>query len=91
MWPVLEQPPAGAAVHVVRAAHSDRWGDDVVGRLERLSARQDLSYHVLPNAGHWLHMENPTGLADMIAPELVGLAQANQYSMRGNGERTFTT
>lgn len=33
-----------------------------------------LRYHVLPKAGHWLHVDNPSGLRDMIAPELVRLA-----------------
>ena len=32
-----------------------------------------LRYHVLPKAGHWLHVDNPTGLRDIIAPELVRL------------------
>jgi hypothetical protein len=26
------------------------------------------------DAGHWLHVENPVGLVDIIAPELVRLA-----------------
>jgi pimeloyl-ACP methyl ester carboxylesterase len=32
-----------------------------------------LKYHELANAGHWLHVDNPVGLRDIIAPELARL------------------
>lgn len=67
-------PPVGREVHVVRAARSHRWPEDVVSKLKAGSGG-DLKYHVLPNAGHWLHVDNPVGLRDIIAPELVKLAK----------------
>lgn len=32
-----------------------------------------LHVHVLPNAGHWLHVDNPRGLMEMMLPSLVNL------------------
>lgn len=30
-----------------------------------------LKTHVLPNAGHWVHVDNPHGLMDMMLPSFV--------------------
>lgn len=30
-----------------------------------------LKTHVLPNAGHWVHVDNPHGLLDMMLPSFV--------------------
>lgn len=75
-------------VHIVRAERSKRWPDDLVRRLVAATEDRNgnidgddttaadgggLRYHVLPKAGHWLHVDNPTGLRDIIAPELVRL------------------
>lgn len=76
-------PPSGTEVHIVRAERSKRWPEDMVERLVAAGAaaaggggedRGVLRYHVLPKAGHWLHVDNPAGLRDVIAPELVRLA-----------------
>jgi pimeloyl-ACP methyl ester carboxylesterase len=43
-----------------------------------------VSLHVLPNAGHWLHVDNPDGLRALIAPELVRLGkELREYALRG--------
>jgi hypothetical protein len=34
LWPVMERPPAGVSVHLVRGELSDRW--DAPGALERI-------------------------------------------------------
>jgi pimeloyl-ACP methyl ester carboxylesterase len=62
-------------VHVVRAERSTRWPAETESALVKRSetAGSRLRYHVLPNAGHWLHVDNPVGLRDVIAPELARL------------------
>lgn len=66
-------------ITIVRAEKSDRWDPDVIQRLESLAAREGndsqgkVSVQVLPNAGHWVHVDNPKGLLDIVAPKLASL------------------
>ena len=76
-WDLLAAPPRGVTVNIVRAARSDRWSRSMIERLhaaEASSAANDAvgttRYHELPDAGHWLHVENPTGLTAMVRPSL---------------------
>ena len=71
-------PPWGTEVHVVRAERSERWPEDTVARLRRRAAspRSTTRFHVLRDAGHWLHVDNPEGLRDVLAPELARLGKA---------------
>ena len=39
----------------------------------RRVAAFDDEFHVLRDAGHWLHVDNPEGLRDVLAPELARL------------------
>ncbi len=76
-WDLLQHPPAGVEVHIVRAADSDRWSKRELSQLAELEKKTAdtpgegvVKVHVLPDAGHWLHVENPSGLLDMITPHL---------------------
>lgn len=75
-WSLLEQPPKGMEIAIVRAEKSDRWDPDVIQRLESLSNRRDrpdgkFSLHLLPNSGHWVHVDNPKGLLDLVTPKMI--------------------
>ena len=92
-WSLLEGPPRGTEISIVRAENSDRWEPDVIQRLERLSSRPrdkskgKLSVHVLPNAGHWVHVDNPKGLLDIMGPNIASLPMKQEsglYSMSCN-------
>lgn len=78
-WPLLEHPPQGMEIAIVRAEKSDRWDPDVIQRLEGLANRQGygsegkVSVHVLPNAGHWVHVDNPKGLLEIVAPRIASV------------------
>lgn len=65
-WPFLERPPSGLAIDVVRAARSDRFSAEDIARLEAQSRRGTLRQHVLADAGHWLHVDNPRGLLALL-------------------------
>ncbi len=74
-WGTASSPPPCVAVHVVRAAASDRWsaaeGERLAtaggGRTASVPGR--LTAHLLPDAGHWLHVDNFEGLlALMVGP-----------------------
>ncbi|KAG2686640.1 hypothetical protein I3843_09G015900 [Carya illinoinensis] len=78
-WSLLEHPPKGMEISIVRAENSDRWDLDVIQRLESLAnqggdeCEGKVSVRVLPNSGHWVHADNPKGLLEIIAPKLASL------------------
>ena len=61
---LLHTPVSGLELHVVRAARSDRWAQADVDEIEDSLA----TLHTLPDAGHWLHVDNPDGLLELMAP-----------------------
>ena len=86
-YDMLHHPPPGVDVHIVRAANSDRWGRRELQQLQELGGgggsdvphqapeqHVQVHVHVLPKAGHWLHVENPDGLMRLIAPSLAAVA-----------------
>lgn len=81
-WPLLENPPNGLEISIVRAENSDRWDPGVVQQLESLVAAQKVdqsegkgkvSVHLLPKAGHWVHVDNPKGLVEIMTPKMASL------------------
>ncbi|KAK1375753.1 AB hydrolase-1 domain-containing protein [Heracleum sosnowskyi] len=78
-WPLLENPPEGMEIAIVRAENSDRWDADVVQRLENLASREvdeaggKVSVFVLPKSGHWVHVDNPKGLLEIVTPKISSL------------------
>ncbi|XVE96387.1 hypothetical protein REPUB_Repub02eG0217100 [Reevesia pubescens] len=75
-WSLLEHPPKGLEIAIVCAEKSDRWDADVINRLEKLAGQEGdgsagkISVHVLPNSGHWVHVDNPKGLLEIVVPKL---------------------
>ncbi|VVA15469.1 PREDICTED: ABHD11 [Prunus dulcis] len=78
-WHLLEQPPKDMEIAVVRAENSDRWDPDVIQRLGSLANWEGdglegkFSVHVLPKSGHWVHVDNPKGLLEIVAPRISSL------------------
>ncbi|KAF8041881.1 hypothetical protein BT93_A0471 [Corymbia citriodora subsp. variegata] len=78
-WSLLEEPPKATEIAIVRAEKSDRWDPDVIQQLERLSSlgrdrsEGKVSVHVLPNSGHWVHVDNPKGLLEIVAPSFTSI------------------
>ena len=66
LWPVVEQPRIQPELHLVRAERSDRWSPAVVARLEAPPPGAPTHLHLLPDAGHWVHADNPEGLLDLM-------------------------
>ncbi|KAL9227695.1 hypothetical protein vseg_003352 [Gypsophila vaccaria] len=78
-WPLLEHPPKGTEISIVRAENSDRWDPHIIQRLEMLANKErdesegKFSLHVLPKAGHWVHVDNLKGLLEILAPKIASL------------------
>lgn len=61
---------------LVRGGRSDRFDAGDLARLQELEATGALRLEVLPEAGHWLHVDDPAGLLRLMEAEaarLVGL------------------
>lgn len=61
-WDLAEDP----RVNLVQAADGGRWSDRELEQATQSAA----SFHVLPNAGHWLHVDNPEGTLGLLRPSL---------------------
>ncbi|CAL8170325.1 unnamed protein product [Prunus armeniaca] len=78
-WPLLEHPPKNMEIAVVRGENSDRWDAEDIEQLESLANREGdgsegkVSVHVLPESGHWVHVDNPKGLLEIVAPKISSL------------------
>ena len=76
-WKLLDTPvvcthsTAGTTVHIVRAERSDRWSEKAISQLQRVVRRSEgsVQLHVLPDAGHWLHTDNPAGLLQLLVAQ----------------------
>lgn len=74
LWPVLETVaarPAPLKFELLVAEDSDRWNGDMKAHAEALDHGQGMSLHVLPNAGHWVQVDNPDGLLQILTEHLL--------------------
>jgi esterase len=71
LWPALESGAGDSDYRVVVAERSDRWAPENRARLQALvEASRTARLHVVPNAGHWLHVDNPAFLLELMAADL---------------------
>ena len=77
LWPVVEQPPSDLEVHLVVAERSRRLNDEAKARLSARADQRQVHRYTLPDAGHWLHVDNPSGLVALLRQGLTrqGLAR----------------
>jgi esterase len=67
-WPYLEDCERTVTVNWILASRSTWWQDSTVERLRRLhNSRVD----VLPDSGHWVHIDNPVGLLKLVRERLI--------------------
>lgn len=66
LWSVVEQPPPNVEVHLVVAERSRRLNDEARTRLSARADQRQVHRYTLPDAGHWLHVDNPTGLIALL-------------------------
>ena len=70
-WPLLEKSPQ-ITRHVLRAERSNRWSNEAIAALGRLDQEQHSFHsHLLRQAGHWVHVDNPDGLLTLMVERLL--------------------
>jgi len=70
LWDFLAEPRTEPVLEFVVADASDRIDADMRQRLQALPAASQCHVHVLPNSGHWVHVDNPDGLLSMMTAGL---------------------
>jgi pimeloyl-ACP methyl ester carboxylesterase len=66
-WDFLAEPRERPQFRLVVAERSDRWPPAERERARRLPSSSRVFYHELPNSGHWVHVDNPDALLEMIS------------------------
>ncbi len=70
LWGYLSEPRERPEFELVVAERSDRWTPELRAQARALPAHACVRYHELPDSGHWVHIDNPGGLLQLIAPAL---------------------
>ena len=74
LWPVLESGTADSDFRVVVGDRSDRWAPENRARLQTMPKivreRGTVELHIVPNAGHWLHVDNAAFLIELMSQNL---------------------
>ena len=69
LWPIVEYPPAtrgkDVELHFVHASKNNMWTAEILDRLEALQESQ-VYHHLLERSGHWVHIDNPIGLMEIV-------------------------
>ena len=63
-WQMLERVQSKTPVHVVLAGRSQWWRGE---SQERLKILPGVATYILPDAGHWVHIDRPDELVEMLA------------------------
>jgi pimeloyl-ACP methyl ester carboxylesterase len=66
LWPVVENPPGTANVHLIIAEQSDTYSPVDRERAMRIAASTNRVTADIISGGHWLHVDNPGGLLDSL-------------------------
>jgi esterase len=72
LWSVVEHPPGIARIHLVIGDRSDSYSPADRERATRIAASNDrVTVDVLP-AGHWVHVDDPDGLLQVLVDRIGG-------------------
>ncbi len=67
-WPWLTR--TTQTVHLLRAGRGGRWSESDLLAAARLSPESSVRVHLLPEAGHWVHVDDPEGTMALLATSL---------------------
>lgn len=70
LWRVIELAPEETQIHVVIGGRSRVFRDEDRERLERVTERNPrVHMHLIANAGHWVHVDAPETVIDLLTRE----------------------
>jgi pimeloyl-ACP methyl ester carboxylesterase len=70
LWSVIETPPPGVDIHIVKATESDSLDAEATARV-KAAARAHPRVHLhLLEGGHWLNTDNPEGVLKLLVDTL---------------------
>lgn len=70
LWPRLRAHRPGLDVHLVRGGRSDRWSAAELQQVQSAAAAGVVVDHVIENAGHWVHSDDPESLLQIVLASL---------------------
>lgn len=72
-WPRLESLDENGTIcyELLLADNSDRWSGSMKERASNLAKSPRVRVHILPNSGHWVHVDNPEGLNHILSSHLL--------------------
>lgn len=70
LWEFLSQPRSRPEFQIVIAEQSERWTPEMRARAFALPAAANVHCHVLPSSGHWVHVDNPAALLELMLTHL---------------------
>jgi esterase len=69
LWAVVEDPPAGLEVHLVKAEDSSVLSGDALERAQRAADGRRIHLHRVAG-GHWVNADNPSALHTLLVTHL---------------------
>jgi pimeloyl-ACP methyl ester carboxylesterase len=70
LWPVVETPPEGVELHVVKATQSSTLDAESAARVEAAGRANGRVHLHLLEGGHWINTDNPDGVLDLLVRHL---------------------
>jgi pimeloyl-ACP methyl ester carboxylesterase len=70
LWPVVEAPSPGVAIHFVKATESSRLSEDACARIEAAGRATGRVHLHRVEGGHWVHADNPEAVTALLASAL---------------------
>lgn len=69
VWHIVTDPPAGVAIHFIKASNSDALDAEAMRRLQLMAASRPVYAHAV-QGGHWIHADNPEAVIKLLVQHL---------------------
>jgi pimeloyl-ACP methyl ester carboxylesterase len=66
LWPLVESPPDGVDLHIVIGGRSAVYGSQELDRARAAATHPRVFVHEIADAGHWVHIDAPDALLDVV-------------------------